>query len=412
MIASKVKTILLALSATILAASLMIFPQEAFEASIRGLTMWWEVVFPSLLPFFIVSEFLIGFGVVSFIGALLEPLMRPLFRVPGVGGFVWAMGLASGYPAGAKLTARLRQQKKLTAIEAERLVSFTNSSNPLFIFGAIAVGFFHNPALGIILALSHYLGNICVGLMMRFHGRTKESSTTSESKSAVKFSLRDALNLLHQERIKDGRTIGKLLGDAVQSSVSTLLMVGGFIILFSVLNKVLYLLDISTALSLLFTFILSFFQLPKELSLPIISGLFEITLGSKLISQTESATLFQQVVVASFVLAFSGFSVQAQVASILAETDIRFQPFFIARIFHGIFAAIFSILLWKPLYVDHQSLESGQVIPVFLHEQSYSILFSLWELILQYGSYFTLWMLLIYIILLSRRLNIISGTSA
>ena len=34
--------------------------------------MWWEVVFPSLLPFFILSELLIGFGVVKFVGLLLE----------------------------------------------------------------------------------------------------------------------------------------------------------------------------------------------------------------------------------------------------------------------------------------------------------------------------------------------------
>lgn len=122
---SKIKTIILATSATIMATSLMIFPKEALDASINGLSMWWDVVFPSLLPFFIVSEFLIGFGVVSFLGCLLEPLMRPLFRVPGVGGFVWAMGIASGYPAGAKLTARLRQEKKLTTVEAERLVTLS-----------------------------------------------------------------------------------------------------------------------------------------------------------------------------------------------------------------------------------------------------------------------------------------------
>ena len=127
-----------------MALSLIVFPQESVSASIRGLNMWWEIVFPSLFPFFVISEMLIGFGVVKFIGVLLEPLMRPLFRVPGVGGFAWAMGLASGNPAGAKLTARLRQEKQITRIEAERLVAFTNSSSPLFIFGAVAVGFFHN----------------------------------------------------------------------------------------------------------------------------------------------------------------------------------------------------------------------------------------------------------------------------
>ena len=402
--ASKLKTIILAMSATIMAASLMVFPKESFEASMRGLTMWWEVVFPSLLPFFIVSEFLIGFGVVSFLGSLLEPLMRPLFRVPGVGGFVWAMGLASGYPAGAKLTARLRQENKLTVIEAERLVSFTNSSNPLFIFGAIAVGFFHNPALGIVLALSHYLGNICVGLLMRFHGRKREETVQKDRQN--KLSLRAALHMLHQERLKDGRPIGKILGDAVQSSVSTLLMIGGFIILFSVLNRLLSLLDITTFLSLFVTIILAFFQIPNELSLPLLSGIFEITLGSQMASQTGAATLFQQVIVTSFILAFSGFSVQAQVASILAETDISFKPFFIARLFHGVFAAIFTVLLWKPLYVNQQILEKGSnAIPVFLQAETYLIFEHSWNLLHTYGPLVTLISLMAYLILTFKKLT-------
>ncbi len=400
--ASKLKTIILALSATMMAASLMIFPKESFEASLRGLTMWWEVVFPSLLPFFIVSEFLIGFGVVSFLGSLLEPLMRPLFQVPGVGGFVWAMGLASGYPAGAKLTARLRQENKLTVVEAERLVSFTNSSNPLFIFGAIAVGFFHNPALGIILALSHYLGNFCVGLLMRFHGKENKSAPKKDKKN--KLSIRTALYMLHQERLRDGRPIGKLIGDAVHSSVATLLMIGGFIILFSVLNRLLSLLEITTFLSLFVSLILAFFQIPKDLSIPFLSGLFEITLGSQMASQTN-AILFHQVIITSFILAFSGFSVQAQVASILAETDISFKPFFIARIFHGTFAACFTVLLWKPLYLNQQiSDEESHALPVFLQSETFSFLQILWDLLLQYGSIVTLVSLMIFIIITFNKL--------
>lgn len=402
--ASKVKTIILALSATTMAASLMVFPKESFEASLRGLSMWWEVVFPSLLPFFIVSEFLIGFGVVSFIGSLLEPLMRPLFRVPGVGGFVWAMGLASGYPAGAKLTARLRQEQKLTKIEAERLVSFTNSSNPLFIFGAIAVGFFHNPALGIVLALSHYLGNFCVGILMRFHGRNQEAKPTIEQGNK-KLSMKVALHLLHQERIRDGRPIGKILGDAVQSSVNTLLMIGGFIILFSVLNRLLALLDITSFFAIFITVALSFFQFPSDLSLPFLSGMFEITLGSQMASETNTATLFQQVIITSFILAFSGFSVQAQVASILAETDIRFKPFFIARIVHGFFAAFFTVLLWKPLYENQTLFDKDAAIPVFFQSDTFSPFFKGWDLLLQYGTFVTLISLMIYVLVVSKRVR-------
>src|SRR5699024_6847086 len=116
--------------------------------------MWWEVVFPSLLPFFITEELLISFGVVNFIGVLFEPIMRPVFNVPGSGSFAWVMGMASGYPSGAKMSVRLREEIHITQTEAERLLSFTNASSPLFIFGAISVGFFHDAKLGLLIALT------------------------------------------------------------------------------------------------------------------------------------------------------------------------------------------------------------------------------------------------------------------
>lgn len=134
---------------------------------------------------------------------------------------------------------------------------------------------------------------------------------------------------MHEARIKDQRPIGKLLGDAVLSSVQSLLMIGGFIILFSVLNKLLFVMNITTFISSSLSYLFSLLQLSTALSLPFISGLFEITMGSQLTSQTAESTLFQQVIIVSFILGFSGFSVHAQVASILAETDIRFFPFFV-----------------------------------------------------------------------------------
>src|SRR5690625_4081033 len=103
----KLKTVLLATITISITYLLMKFPDQSLEASIRGLNMWWEIVFPSLLPFFVTAELLIGFGVVSFIGVLFEPIMRPLFNVPGEGSFAWIMGMASGYPSGAKISTRL-----------------------------------------------------------------------------------------------------------------------------------------------------------------------------------------------------------------------------------------------------------------------------------------------------------------
>lgn len=368
-------------------------PDESLEASIRGLKMWWEIVFPSLFPFFVISELLIGFGVVKFLGVLLEPFMRPFFRVPGVGGFAWAMGMATGFPAGAKLTVRLREEKQLTKIEAQRLVSFTNSSSPLFIFAAVSVGFFNNPRLGLLLAAAHYLGNFFVGFTMRFYG-VKKKKQEKERKPVLNIS--QALSALHQTRIHNQKPIGKLLGDAVMSSIHTLLVVGGFIILFSVINKLLFHLQVTPAIASVLDYILPTLQLPKEFGNSLVAGIFEITLGSQMASEVQGSLLLQQAIIVSFILGFSGFSVHAQVASILATTDIDYKPFFFARVLHGFLASIFTVLLWKPFsnYFHIQAMETA--IPVILQEHD-----RWWETILltfsKIGPLFTIISLVIYI---------------
>lgn len=366
----KIKTILLSGLTAFIAFSLVKYPDQSLEASIRGLNMWWEVVFPSLLPFFITAELLIGFGFVKFIGVLFEPIMRPLFNVPGVGSFGWAMGMASGYPIGAKISARLREEGQLTQIEAERLVSFTNASSPLFIFGAISVGFFYDVKLGAILAASHYIGNALVGICMRFYGRRSETNVVKPKKQ--KPSITRAFREMHHTRLSDSRPFGKIVGDAVINSIQTLVMVGGFIIFFSVFTKLLYIAGITPAIAALFQYILQLFTMPVDLALPLLSGLFEITLGASQISQDDTANLMEKIIVVSFILGFNGLSVQAQVASIIAPTDIRFAPYFFARILHGFFAAVLTVLFYTPLYLNRTSFDfKGVPVSNNVHEESW-----------------------------------------
>jgi len=399
---AKVKTIILALSASLLAFALIAFPAIAVDASKSGLNTWWTIVFPSLLPFLILSEVLIGFGVVRFLGVLLEPIMRPLFRVPGVGGFVWAMGMVSGFPTGAKLTARLREEKQLTKIEAERLASFSNASNPMFIIGAVSAAFFHNPKLGFLLAFSHYLANFTVGLCMRFYGSKDEKK---QAEKIIRPSLRRALRELHYTRLKDERPIGKLLGDAVSSSIQSLLMVGGFIILFSVINRLLFHLHITSFFAQFLQSFFQLFQFSGDLSIPFIAGIFEITLGSKLTSDAESATLMHQAIITSFILGFSGLSVQAQVASILAQTDIRFKPFFFARILQAFFACFYTFFAWD-FFIKHFSIseQPAMAMPDAL-ESSYTFIQAAFEKLASAGPVFTISCLLLYCFLLLGRLK-------
>ncbi|MBU8638441.1 sporulation integral membrane protein YlbJ [Bacillus pumilus] len=392
----KWNTLFIAAFFIFLTATVITHPQASLQASKNGLAMWWEVVFPSLLPFFILSELLISFGIVRFVGVLLEPFMRPIFRVPGVGGFVLAMGMASGFPSGAKLTTRLRQEGQLTQIEAERLVSFTNSSNPLFIFGAVAVGFFHHPALGIVLACAHYLGNLAVGVTMRGY-KARHDAHLRSRKRLLFPPFQEAFSALHTARLAEKRPLGQILSDAVMSSVQTLFMIGGFIILFSVFSKMLSVVHVTDLLSVGIGYMLQTMHLPPELDLAMIAGLFEITLGSQLTGSQE-VTLLAKTVVVSFILGFSGFSVQAQVAGILAATDIRFKPFFFARLLHGIYAAIFAFLLFKPLYVSR----SDMALPAGAFDASQQVVMYssvLWNQLVTAGPLITLCSLILYMVL-------------
>jgi sporulation integral membrane protein YlbJ len=183
---SKAYQLILPAIAVIITISIIQYPDEAFNAALNGLDVWFTIVLPALLPFFIGSQLLMGLGVVHFMGVLLEPFMRPLFNVPGAGSFVMAMGLASGYPVGAMLTGKLVKRKLCNIWEAERLMSFTNTADPLFMVGAVAVGMLNDVRLGSIIALAHYISTLILGLIMRFYATNKETTQTLSIQAANK----------------------------------------------------------------------------------------------------------------------------------------------------------------------------------------------------------------------------------
>src|SRR5699024_7793476 len=176
-----------------------------------------------------------------------------------------------------------------------------------------------------------------------------------------KFSLKRAFDEMHNMRLKDTRPFGEILGDAVINSIKTLIMVGGFIILFSVLIKLLYLTKVTAIISTLVKYLLYLIAMPVDFALPLLSGLFEITTGIQMISQVNVDITLATIILTSFILGFNGFSVQAQVGSIIAKTDIRFFPYFISRILHGFFASALTIILYKPLYINRQAFDNDDI---------------------------------------------------
>jgi|Deesub1362A_J573_1020465.scaffolds.fasta_scaffold00120_67 sporulation integral membrane protein YlbJ len=329
--------ITLAVLTVTLIAAIAARPRTAFEGALAGMDTWWNIVFPALLPFFIVSELVLGLGLASIAGALLEPVMRPLFRLPGSASFAVAVGYSSGYPVGANFTARLRTERMCTRAEAEHLLTFVNNASPLFILVAISVGMFNNPALGPFILAVHYLSNLTLGLLFRGYRRRERGPAVNTANLWKR--------AFHQFLATDNRHPGQILGDAVKSAVNKLLVIGGFIILFAVIVNLLSCFGLLPAFAGLLGFFLQPLGLAPELYLPLATGVFEMTLGTRLVSET-AAPLLQQLIAVQLILAWSGLSIQAQVAAFVTGTDIRLGLYFLGRLAHAALAVALTLLLF------------------------------------------------------------------
>ncbi|GAB6180581.1 sporulation integral membrane protein YlbJ [Desulfotomaculum defluvii] len=355
---------------------MIIQPKIVYEGSVNGLKAWWNIVFPSLLPFFIASEILMKLGLVRFMGVLLEPIMRPLFNVPGTGAFVMVIGFTSGYPIGSMVTAKLRQQGLCTRIEAERLMSFTNNSSPLFMLTAVSVGMFGRPELGMVIAGSHYLANLILGLFLRFYG-PNESRLNQNYLSH--WNIKHAIKAFLHEASEGRPPLGQLLGEAVSSSVHKLLNIGGFIILFAVIIRLLDYVGVIRLLASALGLILVPLGMSPEILQSLASGLFEMTIGTKLASEAN-ATEIQRLMAVAMILGWSGLSIHAQVASMIAKTDIRMGIFILTRVAHASLATFFTWLLYQPPGVS-SSFAIPVLQPIYQH-LSYSPFFIVTSLLL------------------------------
>lgn len=314
----------------------IVYPHITFEGAVKGIESWLKVVFPSLLPFFIGAEIMISIGVVDFMSVLLSPIMRPLFGCSGNSSFVWAMSAVSGYPTSARLVSSLIGQKKIDHTEAQRILSFTSTSGPLFMLGAIGIGMLNSPKAGKIIAISHYLSAFIIGLFFKYYGRHSKHSTNPPK--GDDYILQDALDSMSTARQRDNRSFGQILSDSIISSFQTLTIVGGFLILFSALIHLLVNSSLMGSLS------------SDNIVVGVLSGMIEMTTGSAIISQSSSS-IGAKITGICFIIGWSGLSVHFQVISLVNRTNISIGLYLVTKLLHGIISAVIGWSIAKLVYV-------------------------------------------------------------
>lgn len=319
-------------------ATIIKYPKNSINAAYSGLTTWINIVMPSLLPFFISSEILVSLGFANIIEKLLDPIMRPLFNVPGNGAFPFCMSITSGYPTGVRLVSTMRNKKLFSKDEGQRLISFCSTSGPLFMIGAVSTGMLKIPELSPLILLSHYLGALTVGLLFKHYKKDKKS------KDIIKKPMENILGPTEKNE-----NIGIIITTSMKKSIDSILLIGGFIIFYSVFIEML---EITKTLDFIVEIIIKIFPFisNKTLAKAFLTGLLEITIGCNNVATIKNVNLISKIVLISFLIGWSGLSIHLQAISFINTTDLNSKLYIFSKFIHGIFSSIYSYIIYKLFY--------------------------------------------------------------
>ena len=330
---------------------LVLFSSSNLIAAKNGLSLWANNIIPALFPFFIATELLNSTNIIYIFGKLFNKFMRPIFNLPGEATYPLIMGFISGYPVGAKIVSDLRRKNILTRAEAERLIAFTNNSGPLFIIGTVGIGLFKDTTTGLILLLTHIVAALTVGFLFRFwkyHDVNIISSTNNISIRTNNVCLSN---------------IGGTIAIAIKNSIITILNIGGFIILFSVVISILNKIHFINLIEFTFDPIFKIFNISSNFSNGIINGIFEITNGLQQISSIPIKNISFSIIISAFILGFGGISVILQVSSFTAKTDISIKPYIIGKLLQGVLAAFYTFIVFH--FFSFLSLDLSNIVGIF-----------------------------------------------
>ena len=275
---------------------MLLFPQPVFKGASSGLLLWFNVILPTLLPFMIVSNLLIGTRAIDAISKVFGPVMCRLFGVTRYGSFAIIAGFLCGYPMGGKVTADLVRKQYITWQEGQYLLSFTNNTSPMFIISYVVWQNLKDtsrtmPAL-LILILSPILCSFLFRIYYRPGARIHSSGCPPLPKAAA----------------------ASLMDSCIMNGFETITKVGGYIMLFSILIALLQKLPLDH-------FLFSLLLLPS----------LEMTNGIPLLcaSPLSADACF---VLSLALTSFGGWCSVAQIRSMVQGTRLPITPYIIEKL--------------------------------------------------------------------------------
>ena len=273
------------------------------SAAVEALDLCARSVIPALFPFLVVSSLLIALGFGESVGPKLARLMTPLYRLPGCAAAAVVLGLVGGYPIGARTAAQLHREGLLTLDEAERLLTFCNNSNPVFLLSVLGQGVFGSPRAGLTLWLIHVGSALIAGLL--FRGRGKKAVRRSVPRSVAVRTVR----------------FSSAFVTAVREGAMSMVGICGFVVFFYVLSS-------------------PFGHLEGLFGTAVIGALELFSLTPRLTAD------FSGFVLASACAGWGGVSVLCQTAAVLEGSGLSMGSCVKGKAVQAALSALLAALLW------------------------------------------------------------------
>lgn len=299
----------------LLFALILLYPQLSLYYAAVGLKLWFERMVPTLLPFMILSGVMVRQNLTEGFAGILYPILRPIYKISRNCAYCLLLGFLCGFPMGARTVAELYERKRLNKREAEFLLAFCNNIGPVYYISFLL------PVTGLSDKgrLSFYLFGmygipLLYGLFLRYTGFLLPKGS---------FALPETGQ--HTSHPEPEERFPVSLDNAMQSGITGITTLGGYMILFNLLNLVPHAMNLFFRLSL------------PERWLAVTNCMLEITSGISRMGTSSTAVLV--------LLPLGGLSCIFQTVSMTKHTDLSLPRYLLHKGIQTVLTAGYYFLL-------------------------------------------------------------------
>ena len=289
-------------------------PGIVSEGVFNGLKIWVNNMIPYLLPMSILSNILLQYNFLYRISEKLSFLSNKIFNSKYA--FIpYFISFVVGYPSGAMTVNTMASFKRIDSSEANALMVFTNNCSFQFMAGAVSFSMLGDLNLAKYIAIPHLLGALLIGIIIK---KGSISSTFMREKKQKYISFYDAFN------------------SSIYKSITSILSIGGVIVIFSVFSNFFDNLLISVSKYLPLSINLS------DIIHSVLTGILEISNGCS-VTASSVLPLDVKLIIINFLISFSGISVIFQTIAVTNDFDFRISNYVFYKAIQGILSVIICI---------------------------------------------------------------------